>query len=46
MKKILAFGASISKNSINKTFAIYAANQLQNVEKTIFRRLLSLGKDI
>ena len=32
MKKILAFGASNSKNSINKKFAQYAANQLSNVE--------------
>ena len=32
MKKTLVFGASNSRNSINKTFAIYAANQLKNVE--------------
>lgn len=32
MKKILAFGASNSKNSINKAFAVYASNQLQNVQ--------------
>ena len=35
MTKILAFGASNSKNSINKIFATYAANQLQNVEVTV-----------
>jgi len=35
MKKILAFGASNSKNSINKTFAVYAANQLKNVQITV-----------
>ncbi|MEM1393552.1 MAG: NAD(P)H-dependent oxidoreductase [Cyanobacteria bacterium P01_H01_bin.150] len=35
MKKILAFGASNSKNSINKTFAAYAANQLHNAEITV-----------
>ena len=32
MKKIIAFGASNSPESINKTLAIYAANQLQDVE--------------
>lgn len=32
MKKILAFGASNSKNSINKKLAQFAANQLSNVE--------------
>ncbi|MFK8037471.1 MAG: NADPH-dependent FMN reductase [Crocinitomicaceae bacterium] len=32
MKKIIAIGASTSKNSINKTFANFAANQLSNVE--------------
>ena len=32
MKKILAFGASNSSTSINKRFAIYAANQLTNTE--------------
>jgi len=32
MKKILAFGASNSKNSINKKFARYAANQISDVE--------------
>lgn len=32
MKKILAFGASSSKHSINKKLATYAANQLKNVE--------------
>ncbi|MEL6866732.1 MAG: NAD(P)H-dependent oxidoreductase [Bacteroidota bacterium] len=32
MKKILAFGASNSKTSINKALATFAANQLQNVE--------------
>ena len=31
-KKIIAFGASNSKKSINKTFANYAANQLENAE--------------
>ena len=30
MKKIIAFGASSSKASINKQLAIYAANQFQN----------------
>ncbi len=30
MKKIIAFGASSSKTSINKLLAIYAANQFQN----------------
>lgn len=32
MKKILALGGSNSKTSINKQFAIYVANQLENVE--------------
>ena len=32
MKKVLAFGASNSSNSINKKFAVFAANALQNVE--------------
>ncbi len=32
MKKILAFGASNSKHSINKQLASYAAGQLQNVQ--------------
>ena len=30
-KKIIAFGASSSKNSINKQLATYAANQFENV---------------
>jgi chromate reductase len=30
MKKIVAFGASSSKTSINKQFAIYTANQFEN----------------
>jgi chromate reductase, NAD(P)H dehydrogenase (quinone) len=30
--KIIAFGASYSKNSINKQFAAYAANQFNNAE--------------
>jgi NAD(P)H-dependent FMN reductase len=30
MKKIIAFGASYSKNSINKQFAHYAAQQFDN----------------
>ena len=30
MKKIIAFGASSSTNSINKKLAIYAANQISN----------------
>lgn len=34
MKKILAFGASSSKNSINHTFALWAASQLVDVEIT------------
>ncbi len=33
MKKIIAFGASSSKNSINKKLASYAASQLQNVDR-------------
>ena len=32
MKKIITIGASSSKNSINKTFANYAAQQLYNVD--------------
>ena len=32
MKKILSFGASNSKKSINKMLAIYAANQIKEVE--------------
>lgn len=32
MKRVLAFGASSSKASINKTLAIYAANALKGVE--------------
>jgi chromate reductase, NAD(P)H dehydrogenase (quinone) len=32
MKKIIAFGASNSQNSINKKLAQYAANQFKNVE--------------
>ena len=32
MKKILAFGASSSRQSINKKFATYAASQIDNVE--------------
>ncbi|MEM1002485.1 MAG: NAD(P)H-dependent oxidoreductase [Bacteroidota bacterium] len=32
MKKILAFGASNSSTSINKTLAHFAANQLENVD--------------
>ena len=32
MKKIVAFGASSSINSINKKLAIYAANQISNSE--------------
>ncbi|MEO0572647.1 MAG: NAD(P)H-dependent oxidoreductase [Bacteroidota bacterium] len=35
MKKILAFGASNSSTSINKTLAIFAANQLDNISITI-----------
>jgi chromate reductase len=35
MKKILAFGASNSKNSINKKLATWAAAQLKNVEVNI-----------
>lgn len=34
-KRILAFGASNSKLSINKTFAEFAANQLEEAEVTI-----------
>jgi chromate reductase, NAD(P)H dehydrogenase (quinone) len=32
MKKIIAFGASSSKTSINKQLAIYAANQFENAK--------------
>ena len=32
MKKVLAFGASNSKHSINKRFAVFAANSFENVE--------------
>lgn len=32
MKKIIVFAGSNSKNSINKTLAVYTANQLSNVE--------------
>jgi len=32
MKKILAFGASNSRQSINKTLATFTANQLSNIE--------------
>ncbi len=35
MRKILAFGASSSKNSINKKFAAYVANQIINAEVTL-----------
>lgn len=35
MKKILAFGASSSKNSLNKRFATYVANSLADVEVTL-----------
>mgnify|MGYP000023232065 CR=1 FL=1 len=35
MKKILAFGASSSRNSINKKLATYAASQIENVDVTI-----------
>jgi len=35
MKKILAFGASNSRHSINKQFAVFASSQLKNVEITI-----------
>ena len=34
-KKIIAFGASSSKNSINKQLAIFAANQFQNASVEI-----------
>ncbi|MFK8008623.1 MAG: NADPH-dependent FMN reductase [Saprospiraceae bacterium] len=34
-KKIVAFGASNSKNSINKKLAIFAANQVENAEVNI-----------
>lgn len=34
-KKIIAFGASNNKHSINKRFAQFAANQLTNVETTV-----------
>lgn len=32
MKKIIALGGSNSKNSINKTLAIYVANKIENAE--------------
>lgn len=35
MKKILALGGSNSKTSINKQFATYVANQLENVEVVV-----------
>jgi NAD(P)H-dependent FMN reductase len=35
MKKIIAFGASTSKSSINKQFATYTANQFKDVEVEI-----------
>ncbi|AWW00651.1 NADPH-dependent FMN reductase [Arcticibacterium luteifluviistationis] len=35
MKRVLAFGASSSKASINRTFAIYAANAMEDVEVEI-----------
>lgn len=35
MKNILVIGASNSKNSINKTFAIYVASKLENTTKVI-----------
>lgn len=35
MKKVLAFGASNSKNSINKKFAAFVANQVEAAEATI-----------
>ena len=35
MKKIIAFGGSSSKNSINKQLATYAANLFENVEVEI-----------
>lgn len=35
MKKIIAFGASSSKNSINKQLATFAANQFQNTSVEI-----------
>ena len=35
MKKIIAFGASSSKSSINKQLATFAANQFQNVSVEI-----------
>lgn len=35
MKKIIAFGASNSKQSINKAFATYAASQLKDVKTEI-----------
>lgn len=35
MKKILAFGASNSKKSINKTFATFVANKIENATVTV-----------
>lgn len=34
-RKILAFGASNSKHSINKQFAVFAANQIEAAELTV-----------
>ena len=34
-RKILSFGASNSKSSINKRFAAYVANQIENAEVTV-----------
>ncbi len=35
MKKIIAFGASSSSASINKTLAVYAASKIENAEVTV-----------
>tara|TARA_B100000809_G_C15092986_1_gene513915 strand:- start:1252 stop:1782 length:531 start_codon:yes stop_codon:yes gene_type:complete len=35
MKKIIALGGSNSKNSINKTLAVYVAKQLENTETLV-----------
>ena len=35
MKKIIAFGGSNSKESINKQLASYAANKVENVEVSL-----------
>ena len=51
-KKIIAFGGSSSKNSINKQLATYAAHLFQNVEVEVLdlndyeMPLFSVDKDV